>query len=639
VAEYLLAEVLDRQSEEVRRLLLRTSVLEQVNGELADALTGGSGGARMLQELEEANAFVVALDAARSRFRYHRLFADLLQLELRRTWQPEIAGLHQVAAEWYARHGLAVEAVRHAQAAQDWGLAARLLVDHWPGLLLDGQAGTIHMLLAGFPVEARAAYAELAVLAAADKLTQGSLGAAERYLELAVRESASVPAERRGQVQMLLGVVRLLVHRRRGDLTAVTEEARRLHALADAPHAARPGPGEELRALALNSLGTTELWAAQFAEAEWHLEQAVALAHRIGRPYLEFTGLAHLTTIEAFRSYPRTAERGRHAVELARRHGWTDEPPAGIAYMALGATLAWQGQFGEAEPWVRRAERTVRAEAEPATEATVRYARGLLELACGRSQEALGAFLAAEQLAGLLAAPNVLIRQTQALLLHTLVRLGDTERAELTLAGLEEQDRGCGEMRIATAALRLTQNDAPAAAAALAPALNGSAPVDWPNWLVEAFLLEAMARDSLGDPAAAGRALERALELAEPDGVRSLFLLHPAPGLLERHARHHTAHGALIAEILSLLHGNKAASPPIRPQAPLEPLSESEIRVLRYLPTNLSAPEIANELYVSPNTVKTHMSHLYAKLGAHRRAEAVERARALGLLARSARQR
>jgi LuxR family transcriptional regulator, maltose regulon positive regulatory protein len=365
----------------------------------------------------------------------------------------------------------------------------------------------------------------------------------------------------------------------------------------------------------------------------------VALAHRIGRPYLEFSGLAHLTTIEAFRSFPRTAERGGHAVELARRHGWTDEPPAGLAYMALGATLAWQGQFGEAEPWVRRAERTVRAEAEPATGATVRYARGLLELARGRSREALGAFRAAEQLAGLLAAPNVLIRQTRALLLHALIRLGDTERAELALAGLEEQDRGRGEMRIAAAALRLAQDDAPAATAALEPVLDGSAPVNWPNWLAEAFLLEAMARDALGDPAAAGRALERALDLAEPDGVRSLFLLHPEPGLLERHARRPTAHAALIAEILSLLGGNGPAPPPIRPRAPLEPLSESEIRVLRYLPTNLSAPEIANELYVSPNTVKTHMSHLYAKLGAHRRAEAVERARALGLLARSARQR
>ena len=98
VAEYLLAEVLDRQPEPVRRLLLRTSVLERVNGELADLLTGGSGGERMLQDLEEAHAFVVALDAARSWFRYHQLFADLLQLELRRTVPGEVAGLHRVAA-------------------------------------------------------------------------------------------------------------------------------------------------------------------------------------------------------------------------------------------------------------------------------------------------------------------------------------------------------------------------------------------------------------------------------------------------------------------------------------------------------------------------------------------------------------
>ncbi len=98
VAEYLLAEVLERQTEEVRRLLLRTSMLDRVSGELADALTGGSGGERMLQELEEANAFVVALDAARSWFRYHHLFADLLQLELRRTAPGEVTALHAAAA-------------------------------------------------------------------------------------------------------------------------------------------------------------------------------------------------------------------------------------------------------------------------------------------------------------------------------------------------------------------------------------------------------------------------------------------------------------------------------------------------------------------------------------------------------------
>jgi LuxR family maltose regulon positive regulatory protein len=142
VAEYLLAEVLDRQAGEVRRLLLRTSVLERVNGELAELLTGGSGGERILLELEAASAFVVSLDARRSWFRYHPLFADLLQLELRRTEPDEVPALHAAAAGWYARHGYPVEAVRHTQAAEDWSLAARLLSDHWLGLVLDGQAAT-----------------------------------------------------------------------------------------------------------------------------------------------------------------------------------------------------------------------------------------------------------------------------------------------------------------------------------------------------------------------------------------------------------------------------------------------------------------------------------------------------------------
>ena len=114
------------------------------------------------------------------------------------------------------------------------------------------------------------------------------------------------------------------------------------------------------------------------------------------------------------------------------------------------------------------------------------------------------------------------------------------------------------------------------------------------------------------------------------------FLLHPAPGLLERQARRRTAHASLIAEILGLLAGRTPAPPPAAAGPALEPLSDSEMRVLRYLPTNLSAPEIATELYVSTNTVKTHMHHLYAKLGVHRRGEVVERARALGLLAPSA---
>ena len=621
------------------RLLLRTCLVERVSGELADALTGSSGGDRILQDLEAANAFVVALDSARSWFRYHRLFAGLLQLELRRTAPGEVTGLHAAAAGWFAGHGFAVEAVRHAQAARDWGLAARLLADAWPCLYLGGQVATVHELLAGFPAEARAADAELAALAVADELAQGSLEEAGRYLALAAQGPVSAPAVRRGRVQVLLGVVGLLLARQRGDPAAVIEEARRLQAAAEAPDAARPGLGEDLRALALINLGIAEYGTARFEEAEPHLEQGVALARRIGRPYLEFTGLAYQAAIEVSRSYTRGAERGRQAVELAERHGWTDEPAAGIAYQTLGGALTGQGRLEEAEPWVQRAERTVRPDADPAAGVRVHSVRGLLELARGRDADALAAFRAVERLSGLLAAPHYLVTAARAWLLLALVRLGETEQAEQALADLGEQDRDRREIRTAVAALRLAQDDPRAATTALAPALDGSAPVTSPTLHVQSYLLEAIARDALGDPGAAERALERALDLAEPDGLLLGFLLHPAPGLLERQARHGTGHAALIAEIRSLLAGRTPAPPPTAAQPPLEPLSDSEIRVLRYLPTNLSAREIANELYVSTNTVKTHMHHLYAKLGTHRRGEAVERARALGMLAPSARRR
>jgi LuxR family maltose regulon positive regulatory protein len=159
------------------------------------------------------------------------------------------------------------------------------------------------------------------------------------------------------------------------------------------------------------------------------------------------------------------------------------------------------------------------------------------------------------------------------------------------------------------------------------------------GWLARAFLVEAITRDALGDAAAADRALERALDCAEPEGTLLPFLLHAVPDLLHSHLRHRTAHAALISEIQSLLAARKLAAPPAGPRPPLEPLRESELRVLRYLPTNLTAQEIATELSVSRHTVKTHIRNLYAKLSTHRRAEAVARARDLGLLAPITRRR
>jgi LuxR family maltose regulon positive regulatory protein len=187
------------------------------------------------------------------------------------------------------------------------------------------------------------------------------------------------------------------------------------------------------------------------------------------------------------------------------------------------------------------------------------------------------------------------------------------------------------------ASLRLAQGDPEAAIRAVAPVLDGALRPTTAIWLVHAFLIDAIARDALGDAGAAEAALERALGLAEPQGLLLPFLLQPAPELLARQARHRTKHAALLAAILDLLAGERRPAEAARPLR--EPLSESETRILRFLPTNLSAPEIAAELYVSVNTVRTHMRHLYRKLGAHSRAQAVERARGLGLLAPAARHR
>jgi len=639
VAEYLMAEVLDRQSEEVRRLLLRTSMLERVSGPLADVLTGSSGGERILQDLEQAGAFVVSLDAHRSWFRYHQLFADLLDLELRRTAPDERAALHAAAAGWLAGHGHPAEAVRQAQAAEDWPMAGRLLADHWLDLYLGGRRATLVELLDRFPSRVVAASPELTAVQVAGDLIRGALAGAGRHLALATDALAVVPADRRGRVQVILAVLRLLLARRLVDIPVVVEEAQWLLACTRGGDTTEPGPSEDLRAAVLISLGVAEVWALRFEDAERHLAQGVALARQIQRPYLELTGLtlgAHAMLL--CQPDMLQAEPSRQAIELAERHGWAGEPLAGMAYAQLGIVLLFQGRLDEAEPWLERAERTLRTEVEPAAGMSLRYARAVLELARGRYQEALAAFSGVEKLAATLVMPDSCVTSMRSCMLQILVRLGQTERAEQLIAELDEDERSSAQMRIAVASLRLARNDPQAAADALAPVLDGSASGAGRVRMVTALLLEARARDALGEAAAAGRALGRALDLTESAGVLLPFLLDPAPALLERHRRHHTAnnsaHLALICQILDLLRqgGTGRMVPPI-----VKELTDSETRVLRYLPTHLTGPEIADELFLSVNTVGTHMRHLYAKLGVHNRHEAVERGRALGLLARSAR--
>jgi LuxR family maltose regulon positive regulatory protein len=632
VAEYLLAEVLERQPPEVSRLLLQTSMLERVSGPLADRLTGSSGSERILIELEDAGAFVVAVDPERTWFRYHHLFSDLLALELRRTAPDELPRLHTVAAEWFAEHGDPVAAIRHAQAAEDWGLAARMLVDNWFGLYLDGRLATAHELLFRFPAGRIAMDAELAVLAGAEMLAAGSLHETEQCLRRARRMSPSVPADRRGRFEIAFALVRLAVGRARNDVDAVAGESDRLVALVDASNAIDLGLGEDLRTKVLANLGIAEMWAGRLREAERDLEQALAEARRIGRPWLELEALAHCGLLTSFRCLAAAEERAGQAIELARRHGWEETPAATIACVVLGKVRLWRGRLSEAESWLDRAERAFEAAAQPTVALTMYAGRAWLELARGRYAEAVAAYREAERMQGLLVIPHLHATRQQAVYLEILVRVGETERVERALAEMDQAVRETTEMRVVLASLKLAQDDPEAAVGVLTPIPDDSTPVWGPLWEIEALLLEAIARDALRDPGAASRALERALDLAEPEGVLFPFLLYPAEELLERHAQSRTTHASLLSEIRVLLSGAAPTGLTGDVESPAEPLSESELRVLRYLPTNLHASEIAAELFVSLNTIRTHMRNVYLKLGVHSRADAVERARELGLL-------
>jgi LuxR family maltose regulon positive regulatory protein len=230
---------------------------------------------------------------------------------------------------------------------------------------------------------------------------------------------------------------------------------------------------------------------------------------------------------------------------------------------------------------------------------------------------------------------DVIARALQA---QTLANLGDAAAAEAVLETASAAEREFAETKIAFAALHLARRDPRAAVDELAPVRAGTAPAIVDYSLVNAFMVDAVARDLLGDAKGAEDDVESALDLAEPDALVLPFLITPARELLERHPRHRTAHAALLSTILDVLAGSQAQARR-EPMELAEDLTESEIRVLRYLPSNLSAPEIAAEVFLSTSTVKTHMRHIYEKLGAHKRTEAVERARELGLLGPSARTR
>jgi LuxR family maltose regulon positive regulatory protein len=596
VADYLSGEVLALQPPAIRSFLLRTSIAERLCGGLADALTGGTDGARTLAELHRAGLFLVAVDRHERWFRYHALFAELLRARLP-IEEPALAPqLHLRAAHWLAANGLGREALPHALAAGDPAAVSGLLADHWLDLLLGGQAPGAVLAAAQLRPDDR----RLALAAAGACLATGDPGSADAALTTAAAGSAD------DDVAALAGLLRA---RAAGDAPAARTAAARVlgHRGDDGPLAV---PADDARrAIALLHLGVTEFDAGCPDAAGHALEAASALAVDVRRERVLLECLGRTAALEVIAGrLTRAASAARAATALAAGAGWERTAPAAWAAAALGAVHWLRDEPREAEARADAAMAAAYASGEVGAVQAVRLLRAHAQAARGdvaRGRALLGAVLEGNDGAG----PVV--------------------RAWLDALGPRpwaHDDDARDPDPLAAAAVRLARGDA---LSALRRVEDPTAAGAHPTRRLHACLVAAVAHQALGRTREAADAVERALEIAAPDGYRRPF----AEGggavrrLLQRHASLPTAYAPVVAELVDAL---ECASAP--PAGLLEPLSERERDVLRLLPTLLPNTEIAGELFVSVNTVKTHVKSIYRKLEVSSRPEAISRARQLRLI-------
>jgi LuxR family maltose regulon positive regulatory protein len=632
IADYLVGEVLDRQPEELREFLLRTCVVDELNGELADALTGRHDGEWMLARLERLNTFLVSVGSRRSTYRYHELFATLLRYELRRKAPSEANELHRRAARWYAAHGLVVNAVKQTLMAEDWRSAAELMAEHGLSLVLRGDAATLLELIGQLPTDLVQADPELALLGAAGRMVSGELDTATAYLRLAKQREDLVRDGRRGRFARLLAVLRAALAWQVGDLG---EGLRAGHeALALQARAGAGGADDDELAITFSSLGAAELWAGGDMDlAEVHLWEGQAVALRAGLDSLQLACLSQLAVLSAMRgALGQAARLGGNAVELAEQRGWSASTQAAGGYFALAWVCYYRDDLVEASRFLDQAAAASRDQPQPITlavailQARLQRARGdlagsLATVAFARRD--LAGWGASAQLWRWLVLTEVELRSAA----------GQAQSAAGLLEGLHESGPLRAEEAVVLARLRLAEGDAAGAIQTLAVCLDGTAAGGFPLVPAEAWLLDALASDALGDRDRAAASLERALALAEQGGFRRSFLDAGAPvrSLLARYRQRVPTSWSYLDEMLQAS-TELARATTAAPPALIEQLTERERAVLRYLPSLMTYEEIASDLYVSLNTVKSHAHGIFRKLGVTGRRQAVRSARELRLL-------
>jgi LuxR family maltose regulon positive regulatory protein len=651
IVDFLAEEVLQRQPEHVQHFLLQTSILDRLNGPLCDAVTGQDGGKVKLAALERGNLFLVPLDDRRRWYRYHQLFADVLNARLRDEWPEEVPDLHRRASGWYEQNGEPSEAIRHALAAGDFGRAADLIelaipamlrsrqeavVLGWLELLPDevvrvrpvlsvGFAGT---LLAGGEfegVEARLRDAEGWLDGAAD-IHQGSHAPAAEMVVVDNAEFRRLPAE--------IELYRAAQALARGDGPGTVRHARRALELSPADYHLGRASAAALMGLASWASGDLEAGHSGYAECMAGLrraghiadtfgcaialadirrtqgrlgeamriyEQALQRASQQGGPVLRGTADMYVGMSEVYRERDdlpaatqqllRSQELGEHTGLPQNRYRWR---------VAMARIREAEGDLGGALDLLTEAERLYVGDFFPNVR-PVPAMRARVQVAQGELGEALG-----------------WARERDLSVADDLSYLGEFEHITLARVLLARYTDERAEHPIQEATRLLER------------LLRAAEEGQRTGSVIEILVLQALAHQARDDIPAALTSLRRALTLAEPEGYVRIFADEgpPMASLLRAAAKQGIARN-YVRRLLAAVNKTEDGTP--ASQGLTEPLSGRELDVLRLLGTDLGGPDIARELIVSLNTVRTHTKNIYAKLGVNNRRAAVRRARELDL--------
>jgi LuxR family maltose regulon positive regulatory protein len=654
IVDYLVEEVLTHQPDPVRGFLLQTAVLDRLTGPLCDAVTGRDDGGHMLETLERANLFIVPLDDRREWYRYHHLFADVLRARMLSEQPEQVPLLHQRAGRWYERHDLAADAVRHALAGEDFDHAAHLMELAATAIRRNRQEATMLDWLKALPDDAVRRSPVLSAFYGYMLMVSGDLAAFEARLDDAERAFAALPdgetppwADTK-ELQTLpatIAIYRASLAQARGDVAGTAEHAR--HALDLArpnDHLARGG--------ALGFLGLAAWANGDVSTALETFTQAVASLRAAGNLVDELSSTVPLADMWLAAGRPSRARRlYQGALRSAEAHG--DRVARATADLHVGVSEI-DREIGDIESANRHLQKAA-ALGELASMSESRYrwflAMGRVADAQGDPQEAITLLDQAQQLylPGLF--PGV--RPIPAVKARVWISRGDLSQAadwahERGVSATDDASYLNEFDHLTLVRLLIAQyradHDAGTldqAAGLLDPLADAAETSGRAGSLLEIRMLQALAHHAQGHRQRALQYLDHAwAEAPEPEGYVRIFLDEGAPmvellreaeqrgdpgGHARRLLRHHTPRDG------------EATESPQRPALSLalpsaELLSDRELQVLRLLNSELSGPQIARELFVSNNTLRTHTKHIFTKLNVTSRRAAVRRAREQGLI-------